>query len=253
MAANSDGRLPPLCWFTPVDLEHSACFICFISTTLIPNPSVAVSARYAYVVDTAPRVPVTAAGRRALVALLVVADAPPHRHAHMQADVDGCVQTTGDRAERTSYHVAQVMAAAHNDSGSAPDMHRICCGCHSSRITTGGTRHRAAPRRCASRTTTSYAASRKFLPARASAQRALVERSSRVNARERLGAGALALSLMMSALERSWVIARRVVRAGALGSAREESALLWLVLWTTACAVPSRWLRVWRAGVHVRD
>jgi hypothetical protein len=53
---------------------------------------------------------------------------------------------------------------------------------------------------------------------------------------------------MLSALERSWV-----VRAGALGSAREESALLRLVLWTTACAVPSRWLRVWRAGVHVRD
>jgi hypothetical protein len=121
---------------------------------------VAVGARHAHVVDTAPRVPVTAAGRRALVALLDVADAPPHRHAHVQADVDGCVQTTGDRAGRTSYHVPQVMAAAHNDSGSAPDMHRICCGCHSSRITTGGTRHRAAQRRCASRMTTSYAACR---------------------------------------------------------------------------------------------
>jgi hypothetical protein len=118
---------------------------------------VAVGARYAYVADTAPRLPVTAAGRRALVALLDVADAPPHRHAHVQADVDGRVQTTGDRAGRTSYHVAEGMDAAHSDSGSAPDMHRICCGCHSSRITTGGTRHRAAPRRCASRMTTSYA------------------------------------------------------------------------------------------------
>jgi hypothetical protein len=121
---------------------------------------VAVGARYAHDAETAPRVPVTAAGRRALVALFDVADAPPHRHAHVQADVDGRVQTTGDCAGRTSYHVAQVMDAAHNDSGSAPDMRRICCGSHSSRITTGGTRHRAAPPRCASRMTTSYAACR---------------------------------------------------------------------------------------------
>jgi DUF1009 family protein len=59
---------------------------------------VAVGARYAYVIDTAPRVPVTAAGRRALVALLDVADAPPHRHAHVQAEVGVRVQTMTARA-----------------------------------------------------------------------------------------------------------------------------------------------------------